>query len=1012
MPIEAEEPISTLWQIGEADNDTSDLAHGPKDFRWIQRGGFFVVGYSEGNSDWPYAHPGPVDAWAPDAARTFSIYFGLKEAPTANCRLILDLVDTHPERPPTLRVSVNRHHSDHPLPRGGSHGSIFGNPEAGREHRLVIEIPAKWLKAGLNEIRILNREMSWILYDTVVFQASDSTELAPAEGIMLRTVELDPWLTRLDGKPGHQLAVTLVRVGPPTEVTIEATGSKPFRLTARPGVGRARLRLPPFEKETDIAVEVRQDERLVGRRAMKVGPSRQREPVDWVDPMLGTSSSRWMLFPGPSMPFGMVKLSPDNEDRPGTWYKGGHEYLIENIAGFSHIHSWTLGGLLTVPTTGPLQVKPGPQDEPDKGYRSRYRHETEKATPGYYAVTLDDYDIRAELTCTTRCGVQRYTYPKSEHARILFDLAIPTEYYVDILGAEIRQVGPNEIEGYSTQRCLYAGHGADVYTVHFVAQLSKPIARFGGWVGDKVHQDVQRVRCGGDDPKIDIGGFVEFDTEKGEQVTLQTGISFVSIEQARLNLQAEMKPSGGDFDVVHRHARQTWNRLLSLIQVEGGSPEEKIKFYTNLYRSYCARTIFSDVNGKYVDMYERVQQLSNPNSPMLGCDAFWNTFWNLNQLWILITPDVAGQWVRALLEIDRVGGWLPKGPAGVEYSSIMVASHEIPLIVAAYQQGVRDFDVEHAWRAIEHIQTTPGGKHEGGGEVGNENIEAYMELGYVPVEDGRVSNTVEIAYDDWCAAQLAKALGKESAYKTFMKRSENWRNVFDPETKYIRPRHCDGRWLDPFDPFSPKNYVEGNAWQYTWFVPQNLPGLIEAMGREEFNQRLEHGFEQAQPTFTSRYVEHGNQPNMQAAWLFNFSGKPWLTQYWVRQILRGYYGLGPVDGYPGDEDQGQMGAWYVLSAMGLFQMDGGCAVEPSFSLASPIFDKITLQLDPKYYPGKQLIIRTLNNGPENYYIQSASFNGEPVNEPSIAQAKLVGGGELVFELGPEPNRNWGTKLAR
>jgi len=327
-----------------------------------------------------------------------------------------------------------------------------------------------------------------------------------------------------------------------------------------------------------------------------------------------------MLYPGPSMPFGMVKLSPDNQRQQ---WKAGYEYLINNIAGFSHLHSWTMGGLLTMPTTGELKTTPGPEGEPDKGYRSRFSHEKEFASPGYYAVTLDDYNIRAELTATTRAGLQRYTFPKAEEARILFDLETPTQQ---------------------------SGRGAPYqqFTLHFVAKLSKPFDSLGGWVGDEIKDDVKSISGKGD-----VGAFLNFSTIEGEVIKLKTGISLVSIEQARLNLQAETAHFGWDFYAARVNAHRTWNKLLGKIEVEGGSHEQRTKFYTNLYRSYCARTILSDVNGKYVDMYEKVRQLKDPASPVYGCDAFWNTFWNLNHRSWKYTTGAAG-WRR-----DRQASSIP-----------------------------------------------------------------------------------------------------------------------------------------------------------------------------------------------------------------------------------------------------------------------------------------------------------------------------------------------------------------
>ena len=314
-----------------------------------------------------------------------------------------------------------------------------------------------------------------------------------------------------------------------------------------------------------------------------------------------------------------------------------------------------------------------------------------------------------------------------------------------------------------------------------------------------------------------------------------------------------------------------------------------------------------------------------------------------------------------------------------------------------------------AYEAIHKIQTTPGQPHPCGGHVGNRQLAPYTKLGYVPVEAGPVSNTMEYSYDDWCAAQLAKALGKQEDYEYFLKRSQNYKNVFDPSVGYVRQKHQDGSWVANFSPFDGHGYVEGNAWQYTWFVPHDLAGLIRLIGsREKFNDRLNDGFEKAGPLFTSRYVDHGNQPNMEAAYLFNYSGAPWLTQKWAREIMDHYYGTGPIDGYPGDEDQGQMGAWYVMSAMGLFQMDGGCAVHPIYELGSPLFDRIVIHLDPKYYKGGQFVIETRHNSKTNVYIQSAALNGRPLTKPWFPQSELVNGGKLVLDMGPEPNKSWGS----
>ena len=322
-----------------------------------------------------------------------------------------------------------------------------------------------------------------------------------------------------------------------------------------------------------------------------------KEPIDYVDHFLGTSSSRWMLYPGPSMPFGLVKLSPDNVDE--SRMDAGYEYSIESIAGFGIIHSWAMGSFLTMPTTGPIQIDPGTKDNPDVGYRSRFRHEFEEASPGYYSVLLDDYQIKAELTTTTRTGVQRYTFPPKNNANILFDLQIPEEDRPTMVHAEICKVNDREITGQVRRQT-----GWNDYTIHFVTRFSQPFASLHGWKGKEILRDIDTISAV---DNTDIGAWIDFSTQASRTVVLKTGVSFVSIEQARLNLEVETKPFGWDFDAIRHHAARTWNDVLSKIRVEGGTEIGKIKFYTNMYRSYCARTIFSDVNGQYRDMYEQCQ---------------------------------------------------------------------------------------------------------------------------------------------------------------------------------------------------------------------------------------------------------------------------------------------------------------------------------------------------------------------------------------------------------------------
>jgi predicted alpha-1,2-mannosidase len=391
----------------------------------------------------------------------------------------------------------------------------------------------------------------------------------------------------------------------------------------------------------------------------------------------------------------------------------------------------------------------------------------------------------------------------------------------------------------------------------------------------------------------------------------------------------------------------------------------------------------------------------------------------------LMAPEWSARWVKSELQLYDKCGWLSKGPGGLEYIPIMVAEHEIPLLVAAYQHGVKGVNAEGVLAAAIKMQTTPPQEiGHGGGAVGNENLENYLKYGYVaddgPVVKGMVggkawvSNTYEYAYDDWCVAQLALALGRKDVADQFLKRSQSWRNVFDTNLGFARPRKASGEWVTPFDPYRTPGFVEGNAWQYTWFVPQDVPGLVNAMGRDRFVSRLNEAFEKMAPTrfnaADERWQEyplnHGNQPTMQVAWLFNWAGQPWLTQKWARAILEAYYGHNPADAYPGDEDQGQMSSWFVMSSLGLFEMDGGCRVNPIYEIGSPLYPKVVIHLSEQHYGGKTFTIEARNASRTNCYIQSATLNGTPLNRWWVRQKDVVEGGQLVLELGPTPNKEW------
>jgi len=750
------------------------------------------------------------------------------------------------------------------------------------------------------------------------------------------------------------------------------------------------------------------------------------DPVDEVNAFAGTSNSRWMLFPGATLPFGLVKLSPDNQ--ANVW-NGGYEYTVGSISGFSHLHAFSLSGVSLMPVTGPIEympgmyrVFPGSPDGPfgimwTSGYRSRIRKAEEAASPGYYSANLLDWGVRAEVTATMRCGLMRLTYPATEEAHLLLDFAFPTEEQCRIIEASATQTGPAEISGSVRQSNQYAGE----YTLHFIIQTDRPFDSIDSWqrgaftgASTNYGTDWQtpvdyrrnvRAFTGHDG----CGVALNFRTKAGDVVLVRTGLSLVSVAQARLNLDTETRPFGWDFDAVVAHARGAWGRILGKISLEGGTEAQRRVFYTCLYRAYSAKSTISDVDGTYLDMNRRVQKVDAATAAVYSSDGLWGCQWTLFPLWTLATPEVASSWVHFFLEAAARGGWLPQAPVNGGYSPVMVAQHEQSLIVSSYQKGIRDFDAEAAFRAIKHDLTTPGVAMPGGRYAGDRNLQAYMDLGFVPEEEGPASNTFEYAYDDWAASQLALALNRTDDYRYFLKRSANYRNGIDPAIKYARRRHRDGSWVEPFDLFhygteggwNGPGFVEENAWIYTLFVPQDPAGLVRLIGRDEFNRRLEEGFEKG-------YVDLTNEPNLQAPFLFNYSGKPWLTQKYSRQCMERLYNDDPLSGWVGEEDEGQLSALYVLWAMGLFEMDGGCSVRPYYDLSSPLFSRITLRLDRRYYGGREFVIEAHDNSPANVYIQSARLNGRPLGRAWIYHDEIVAGGRLEFEMGPKPNPAWGT----
>lgn len=1024
---------TTLWEIGRSDNNTSEFALAPsgyekfleKDFGWEDK--FFAVGFSKEETDFPYVLPGAMDSWGGTAVlsgirpHVLNILFGIKEEPTrGEFELVVDVLDCSQELPPLFKIIVNGKAWEFQLDAGTGEAVLKGDLSQIKKQKIVVPIESTLLRKGGNEIQLTSIDGSWLLFDQVRLEGPKEVHIIKPQKVFLRKVEAANYEIRENGKPYQPLLVDVQHLEDNPLLRVVLDGQQVAEAAVETGRYVFEVPMEAVESPKNSTYQVFIDGKSIEEGIVHRSPQKLISPANYVDTKMGTGHSRWMIAPGPWMPFGMVKLGPDNQN---SGWQGGYQPTFESIGTFSHIHEWTMAGLGMLPTNGPLKTVVGDEKDPDSGYRSRIDKATEMAPLGYYSVMLTDYDIKAELTATTRCGFQKYTYPKdSDSSRIMIDLQIPAEYGYNIKEAELRKVSDHRIEGFSHQIStnVWSGGINQDYTLHFVIEFDRPIKQFGGWLreehvdGNSIHvKDTNAVGS-----HNDMGAYVTFDTEKDRTVQARTGISYVSVENAKLNLKKEIsEPFGWSFDAVRKDHEKVWNELLNRVQVTSNDKREKKRFYTNMYRSLCSRNTYSDVDGSWIDAKEKRQQFSDPTSVALGCDAFWNTFWNLNQFWNLVTPDWSSRWVRSQLAMYDANRWLAKGPAGMEYIPVMVAEHEIPLIVGAYQMGIRDYDTEKAFEAVYKMQTTPADTV-GGGFAGNRDLLPYLKHQYVPYDKGRFSNSLEYAFDDYAVSQFAKSMGKKKEYDQFIDRAGWWKNIIDPESGYARMKKSDGTWFPDFDPFKSganEHYVEGNAWQLTFFVPQDIPGLSEAIGKDRFVERLDWGFGESS---TWRYnapnelywdypVIQGNQQSMHFAYLFNWVQRPWLTQKWSRSILDRYYGYGVNNAYLGDEDQGQMSAWFVMSALGLFQMDGGTGNMPIYELGSPIFTKTEIDLGQRYGRGKTFSIEAKNASRKNKYIQHATLNGKELNTFWFPASELLKGGSLKLEMGPTPNEKWG-----
>ena len=1017
-----------IWQIGKNDNSCSEFAMVTgeykkfleKDFGWEDK--FFLVGTSNEKTDWPYVLPGPSDEWGGTGgtsgwrSQTLNILFGIEKLPkNGEWKLVVDFFDINAKDTPIFKITINGKSWNYELPLGSGNETLEGVSSEGKEQLTELSIPTGLIKEGGNEINLTTIQGSWLLFDQIRLEGPGNTQLKKNDKVFLRDVKAADYEIETEKGKAQPLLVDVQFLAGNPELSVLMDGKLVLKEKIETGRYQFEAPMPEVSSSVTSKYEIRIDCKKIETGKIERNEFQQITKADYVDTKMGTAHSRWMIAPGPWMPFSMVKLSPDNQN---AGWQAGYDPIFETIGGFSHIHEWTLAGLSIMPTNGELKINVGDEKNPDEGYRSRINKETEEAPIGYYKADLTDYNITAELSATTRCGFQRYTFPKDKQgSRVLIDLQNPAEYRYNLEEVKIEKVSPTRIEGFSKQISpnTWSGGISQQYTVHFVVEFDQPIKKFGVWTENGVQENADILKT---NETVDAGAIVEFDTDKNQVVQVRSALSYVSIENASENLETEISnPFGWDFEAVRNYNKQTWNDIFERVQISSNDKREKMRFYTNMYRALCSRNTYSDVDGKWVDADENIRQLDDPTSPALGCDAFWNTFWNLNQFWNLVAPEWSNRWVKSELAMYDANGWLAKGPAGMEYIPVMVAEHEIPLIVGAYQMGIRDYDVEKAFQAVKKMQTTPAQKV-GGGFAGNRDLVPYLKYYYVPYDLGRFSNSLEYSFDDWTVSQFAKSLGKESDYNTFLKRGYYWRNVIDKESGYARMRDSKGNWLPDFDPYKSganHHYVEGNAWQLTFFVPQDVPALAETIGKDRFIERLDWGFNESDKwrfngpndQYWDYPVMQGNQQSMHFAFLFNWVGKPWLAQKWSRAIIDRYYGYGFANAYLGDEDQGQMSAWFIMASLGLFQTDGGCRAEPVYEIGSPVFEKVIIDLGERYGRGKTFTVEAKNASRLNKYIQSAILNGRVLTDFKFPASELLKGGSLVLEMGSIPNENWG-----
>ncbi|MGN7989857.1 GH92 family glycosyl hydrolase [Pedobacter sp. 22226] len=751
-----------------------------------------------------------------------------------------------------------------------------------------------------------------------------------------------------------------------------------------------------------------------------------RDLLAYAAPRIGTAHSRWFYFTPGAVPFGMAKPAPSTNGSYGNksgWEAVGYDQRHTSIEGFANFHEFQIGGVVFAPSVGKLQTLAGSLEHPETGYRSTFDRKDEIAMPGYYSVLLKDYKVKAELTSTKRVAFHRYTFPKTNQANIIFDIGHQQGESGVVTDAKVYLTADGRIEGYVITQPVYVQKyqpGADV-KMYFSAEVNKKPIAFGTFNGESISTGTKSTSGKG------AGLYLTFSTQENENISLKAGLSYTCIENARLNLKQEAAQLS--FDQAKEQALNTWASYLGRIRVTSDNKNDLTKFYTGLYHALSGRGLASDVNGAYPKNDGSIGHIPlDKNNAQLhnhyNTDAIWGAFWNLTQLWAIAYPEYYSDWVKSQLLVYKDSGWLADGIANSRYVSGVGTNFVSLAIASAYNSGIRDFDVKTGYEAALKNELEFKNRPFGAGKP---DLERFLKYGYVNhLDQGNgadenwkfsASHTLEYAFSCYAVSQWAKLLNKTDDYNRLTTLSDAWKTIFDPGSKFIRPKDKQGEFIANFNPKAAwRGFQEGNAWQYTFYVPQNPMGLISAIGKDDFNKRLDSIFTVSEKNkfgggttidafsgLESLY-NHGNQPNLHISWLFNYAGKPSLTQKWVRKILDDFYGTEGIHGYGygQDEDQGQLGAWYVMASMGLFDVKGFSDASPEIGLSAPVFNTIRIKGNKKYFSGKDFEIETENNSKGNRYVASFSLNGHPLKTPFMKLKDIQNGGKLLIRMDKTP----------